>query len=102
MSAIATRVAREPWAARADSQLGIKDNCEVLDHLKMCPECSKVVDEHQAVRAAVGRSIVEVGVPGELRGRIEGREVFLCCSGCEERLRGDPKKYLAKLDAQQR
>lgn len=31
---------------------------------------------------------------------VEGRDVFLCCAGCEGPLKEDPKKYLAKLDAQ--
>ncbi|MCC7314685.1 MAG: zf-HC2 domain-containing protein, partial [Planctomycetes bacterium] len=25
--------------AFADGQLGVRANCEVLDHLKMCPSC---------------------------------------------------------------
>jgi Cu(I)/Ag(I) efflux system membrane fusion protein len=29
---------------------------------------------------------------------VDGREVFLCCAGCEDMLRDDPDKYLAKLD----
>jgi hypothetical protein len=28
---------------------------------------------------------------------VAGRPVFLCCAGCEARLRQDPEKYLAKL-----
>lgn len=28
---------------------------------------------------------------------VNGQEVFLCCEGCEEDLRSDPEKYLAKL-----
>ncbi len=28
---------------------------------------------------------------------IKGRTVFLCCGGCEEDLKKDPDKYLAKL-----
>ena len=62
--------ARKLLYAFADGQLGVKDNCEVLDHLKMCCECSKVVDEHQALRAAVGRSIAAASVPRHLSGRI--------------------------------
>src|ERR1043166_2507033 len=63
--------ARKLLFAFADGQLGVKDNCEVLDHLKMCPECGKVVDEHQAVRAAVGRSIAAVEVPAPFSERIK-------------------------------
>ena len=28
----------------------------------------------------------------------EGRELRLCCSGCEDDFKKDPKKYVAKLD----
>lgn len=31
---------------------------------------------------------------------VEGRTVFLCCENCEKEIKADPKKYLAKLDAQ--
>lgn len=30
---------------------------------------------------------------------VEGRDVFLCCDGCDEELHKDPSKYLAKLKA---
>jgi Cu(I)/Ag(I) efflux system membrane fusion protein len=29
---------------------------------------------------------------------VEGRKVFLCCKGCEAKLRKEPGKYLQKLD----
>src|SRR5437867_1718250 len=28
---------------------------------------------------------------------VEGEDVFLCCSGCEDDLKSDPQKYLAKV-----
>lgn len=30
---------------------------------------------------------------------VDGREVRLCCGGCTGKLKADPKKYLAKVDA---
>lgn len=58
--------------AFADGQLGVKANCEMLDHLKMCPACSRLVDEHQALRAAIGRHLAQVEMPAGLSGRIAG------------------------------
>ena len=29
----------------------------------------------------------------------EGRTFFLCCEGCEEEIKADPKEFIAKLDA---
>ena len=31
---------------------------------------------------------------------VEGQDVFLCCDRCEEELKSEPAKYLAKLNAQ--
>ena len=28
---------------------------------------------------------------------IQGRDVLLCCPGCEAKIKEDPEKYLAKL-----
>lgn len=32
------------------------------------------------------------------RVMVDGREVWICCDGCRERLLADPAPYLAKLD----
>lgn len=56
--------------AFADSQLSVQANCDVLDHLKMCPACSKVVQEHQAVREAIRLSAEQIRVPPLLEGRV--------------------------------
>ncbi len=29
---------------------------------------------------------------------VDGREVFLCCAGCEEEIKSKPEEYLAKLN----
>ena len=29
---------------------------------------------------------------------VKGQTVFLCCDGCEEAIKKDPDKYLAKLN----
>lgn len=59
--------------AFADGQLGVQANCEVLDHLKMCPACSRLVDEHQTLRAAVGRSVAAEKTPEGLHQRVVQR-----------------------------
>jgi mycothiol system anti-sigma-R factor len=59
--------------AFADGQLGVRANCEVLDHLKMCPECSRLVEEHQSLRAAIGRSVATEKTPEGLRQRVVAR-----------------------------
>lgn len=56
--------------AFADGQLSVQLNCEVLDHLKMCPACSSVVDEHQAVRRTIAKSAERTRMPAGLEARI--------------------------------
>ncbi len=56
--------------AFADSQLSVQANCEVLDHLKMCPTCSAIVDEHQGIRRAIARSAEKIRVPAGLESKI--------------------------------
>ncbi|MFQ5411792.1 MAG: anti-sigma factor family protein [Phycisphaerae bacterium] len=56
--------------AFADGQISVQANCEVLDHLKMCPICSAVVDEHQAVHQAIRTSAERIPVPARLRDRV--------------------------------
>lgn len=36
---------------------------------------------------------------GPVRVVVAGRTVFICCKGCEEQLRKEPRKYLSKLPA---
>lgn len=54
----------------ADGQLEVKDNCDVLDHVKMCPQCSRIVDEHVALRRSLGRKIAAIPVPSGMAARI--------------------------------
>jgi len=61
----------------ADQELALKQ--------AVCP----VSDEHLGG---------EMGKPQKIT--VEGRTVFLCCESCEKEIKADPKKFLAKLDAQ--
>lgn len=45
--------ARRLLYAFADGELPVRENCDVLDHLKMCPDCARVVADQQALRAAI-------------------------------------------------
>ena len=56
--------------AFADGQLGVKANCEMLDHLKMCRKCSAIVDEHQAIRQAIQFGAEKLDIPDGLETRV--------------------------------
>jgi membrane fusion protein, copper/silver efflux system len=60
----------------------------------------RALAERQATCPVTGRPLGSMGAPQ--RVDISGRTVFLCCEGCEARLRREPAKYLAKLPAQSR
>jgi Cu(I)/Ag(I) efflux system membrane fusion protein len=49
----------------------------------------------QKLCPVTGKPLGSMGKPP--RVDLQGRAVFLCCSGCEGSLRADPKKYLARL-----
>ena len=42
----------------------------------------------------------ELGSMGDpVKVVVKGQTVFLCCSGCEDAIKKDPDKYLAKLSS---
>lgn len=49
----------------------------------------------QAVCPVTGEALGSMGTPPKVA--VNGQEVFLCCAGCEEELRKDSEKYLAKM-----
>jgi len=67
------KTARRYLYAFADGELPVKDNCEVLDHLKMCPECTRVASEQQALRTALRRAMNRTPVPEGLADRMAAK-----------------------------
>ncbi len=43
-----------------------------------------------------GERLGSMGAP--FKTTVKGQTVFLCCDGCEEAIKKDPDKYLAKLN----
>lgn len=62
--------ARQFLYAFADGELSVKDNCDLLDHLKMCPECTRIVSDQQALRGEVKGMLDAARAPAHLRERI--------------------------------
>lgn len=56
--------------AFADGQIDVKSNCDLLDHLKMCHECSRIVDQHNALKSLIVASAARIAVPAGLESRI--------------------------------
>jgi len=68
--------AKSPFAALSD------EDRMLVERQRICP----------VTEAALG----SMGTPLALT--IEGRKVFICCRGCEGKLRAEPAKYLARLN----
>lgn len=65
---------------KAFSQLSDADRKSVLAQ-KMCPVADK-----------------KLGSMGEpVKVTVKGQDVFLCCASCEDAIKNDPDKFLAKL-----
>ena len=62
--------ARRFLYAFADGELAVKENCDVLDHLKMCPDCARIVADQQALRASLGTLAASGQAPADLSQRI--------------------------------
>jgi YHS domain-containing protein len=69
----------------------------VAEGLAELPEADRAVALKQAVCPVSGDKLGSMGAP--LKVTLEGRDVFLCCPGCEEELRKNPEKYLAQIEA---
>lgn len=65
---------------KAESQLSAADQ-KLAARQKVCPVTDLPLDS----------------MGGPVAVDIEGQRVFICCEGCESRLKKDAKKYLAKL-----
>jgi hypothetical protein len=65
---------------------------EALGHLSAE---DRALAEKQKVCPVTGQALGSMGTPPAVT--VEGRKVFLCCKGCEGKLRKDPGKYLDKL-----
>jgi hypothetical protein len=70
-------------SASLDSNLSAIDSLPMADREKA---------RQQGVCPVTRKPLGSMGIP--VRLEINGREVFLCCSGCEDKLRLDPSRYL--------
>jgi YHS domain-containing protein len=86
-----------PAAASAKAQpSGEEADSDVRAELAKLPPEDRALAERQKVCPVTGKPLGSMGVPYKVT--VKGRTVFLCCGGCEEKLRKDADKYLAKLD----
>lgn len=71
---------------------------EVEKALAQLPSDDRAQAERQATCPVSGEPLGSMGKPVKMA--IEGREVFICCAGCEDIVREDPDKYLRQIAAE--
>ena len=59
------------------------------------PAEDRAAAEKQKVCPVSGEPLGAMGKP--YKTTVKGQTVFLCCDGCEDELKKNPEKYLAKL-----
>ncbi len=63
---------------------------------KLSPEDLKLVELQDKKCIVSDEPLGAMGAPVKITD-VNGKDVFICCSRCEEPLRKEPDKYLAKL-----
>ena len=64
--------------------------------IKELPEAEQKSATQQIVCPVSTHNLGSMGKP--IKVTAEGRTVYLCCEGCEEKFKKDPKAFIAKLD----
>jgi hypothetical protein len=95
---------RKPAATSTMGQQGDKDHSgpaagkeEEAPGLAELSVEDRTAAEKQKVCPVTGERLGGMGKPVKIT--VKGKTVFLCCAGCEDAVRKDPDKYLAKLKA---
>ena len=65
------------------------------DALAKLSPADRELAEKQETCPVSGEALGAMGKPYKVT--VQGREVFLCCQGCEAEIKKNPEKYLAKL-----
>ncbi len=88
----------KPSAAKAtdNDSAGEKTAADDLPGLKELSAADRALAEKQKYCPKTGELLGSMGKPYKIK--LNGRDVFLCCDGCEEAVKKDPDKYLKKLD----
>jgi Cu(I)/Ag(I) efflux system membrane fusion protein len=82
---------------KGNADAGAADQSDAAPGLaKLSPE-DRVLAEKQKVCPVSGERLGAMDKPVKIT--VKGQTVFLCCAGCENAIKKDPDKYLAKLKA---
>lgn len=62
--------ARKFLSAFVDNELDVRSNLELLDHVQICQDCSRRVDDLKRLKDAVESYMSSVGAPREVKDRV--------------------------------
>ena len=74
---------------------GDSDHDEIEKALAKLSPADRAAAERQKICPVADERLGSMGTPIKLN--VQGRDVFICCEGCEKDLRDDPEKFFAKL-----
>lgn len=84
-----------------NAQTSVKEEAKIAEAIKELPEDEQKQALAQRICAVEdGNRLGSMGMPYKIE--LEGRSVFLCCSGCEEEAKAHAKEILAKMDAKKK
>lgn len=70
---------------------------DVTEAMAALSETDRTAALAQKVCPVSDQTLGSMGTP--IKVTVKGRDVFLCCEACREKLEANPDEYLAKLDA---
>ena len=68
---------------------------EIAAELAKLPEADRKLAEEQKICPVTEEPLGSMGKPIKLT--VEGKEVFICCASCEDKVKENPEKYLSKI-----
>jgi len=84
----------DPTRAESPKPAGLSP--EHLQTLEKLPEADRQLAIKQQICPVTKAPLGSMGAP--LKLDIDGKPIFICCAGCEDRLRKSPAKYLKNLE----
>ena len=85
----------KPAPAAGSQTKAMSPDNSIQEALAALSEADRAAAEKQQVCPVTDKPLDAMGKPYKVE--VKGQSVFLCCDGCEEQLKKDPDKYLAKL-----
>jgi Cu(I)/Ag(I) efflux system membrane fusion protein len=73
-------------------------SAEAIAAISKLPEAEAALAKQQRICPVTKLELGSMGTPQKVD--VDGKQVFICCEGCRERLLAEPEKYLANLEQQ--